>query len=133
VASLGLGGARSWSRSDDRRDARRKHGGRERVVTPAIADLLRHADARLRVGETREARALLEAERANPRATDVPEFLALLAQARLQDGDAVGALEAVDRALAIKADWPASHHLRARALRDMGHAEDAWTAITEAL
>ena len=68
-----------------------------------------------------------------PLAAAAPEFWALLAQARLQDDAPERALEAVDHALAIRGDWVAALHLRARALRDVGRFDDAFAAIGAAL
>jgi len=62
-----------------------------------------------------------------------PEFWALLAQARLQDDAPERALEAVERALAIRGNWVAALHLRARALRDVNRFDDAFEAIGAAL
>jgi CRISPR-associated protein Csy1 len=99
-------------------------------VTPPISDLLRRADARLRVGAAGDARSMLEAAAVEePLAAAAPEFWALLAQSRLQDDAPEQALEAVDRALAIRGDWVAALHLRARALRDVGRFDDAFATI----
>jgi CRISPR-associated protein Csy1 len=102
-------------------------------VTEAISDLLRRADGRLRNGAIAEARAMLEAETANAHAIAAPGFWALLAQARVQDGDPEQGLTAVDRALTARPDWVQALHLRARALRDVGRHDDAFAAIIEAL
>jgi CRISPR-associated protein Csy1 len=103
-------------------------------VKPPISDLLRRADAQLRAGAVGEARTMLEAAAVEePLAAAAPEFWALLAQARLQDGAPEPALEAVDHALAIRGEWVAALHLRARALRDVGRFDDAFAAVGAAL
>ena len=103
-------------------------------MTPEIRDVLIRADALLRQPNATLARRTLEHFAAsNEVAKSSAEFQAMLAQARLLDGDASGALEAIDRALRIRTPWAEASQIRALALRDKGELDEAKQAIEVAI
>src|SRR6185503_18970517 len=64
---------------------------------------------------------------------DTAEFHAALAQACLGDGEAAASRRSIERAIALRPDWPDAHRLHALALRDLGLLDEAARSIDVAL
>ncbi len=76
----------------------------------------------LELDDLPRSRALLEeAARAGDDAVIQDE----LGLTRMEQGEAAGAIEAFDRAIALDAEWPAPHSHRASALGELGRTEEA--------
>jgi CRISPR-associated protein Csy1 len=103
-------------------------------MSSALRDVLLRADSLLRGGDVLAARAELEQfGSADESALASAEFHALLAQACMRSNDLVRALDAIERALALRSRWPEAHQIRAIVLRDSDRLDEALHAIERAL